>query len=95
MIAEALNPDYVLERDRDLGECLKMIIVVGNRPMFDHVHGEGVIVRDKRLAIDVLLIRRDIRQNNCTLRWVETRQMLSDALTKMTVPLDFLHFVLR
>ena len=33
-----------------------MIIVVDNKPIFDHVHGEGVIVRDKRQAIDMLLI---------------------------------------
>jgi len=56
---------------------------------------EGIVVRDKRLAIDMLLVRKDIRKENTSLHWIDTRQMLSDSLTKLDVNCDFLRFVLR
>ena len=72
-----------------------MMIVVDNKPMYDHVQGEGVIVKDKRIAIDMLLLRRDLLATNATMRWIDTRQMLSDAMTKVNANVDFLLFVLR
>ena len=72
-----------------------MIIAVDNKPVYDHVQGEGMIVKDKRIAIDMLLLRRDLLATNATIRWVDTRQMLSDALTKINVNIEFLLFVLK
>ena len=54
-----------------------------------------MIVKDKRIAIDMLLLRRDLLATNATIRWVDTRQMLSDALTKINVNIEFLLFVLK
>jgi len=81
LFAEILHHDYVLENDKVIRERMAMMLVVDNKPIYDHAHGEGVVVKDKRLAIDMLLARRDLKAANTVLRWVDTRHMLSDALT--------------
>ena len=43
----------------------------------------------------MLLVRRDIRSNNLTLRWVDTKQMIADCLTKTTADPSFLRFVFK
>ena len=48
-----------------------------------------------RIAIDMLLVRRDIRQENIILRWVDARQMLVDSLTKISVKPDLLRATLK
>ena len=95
LIAEARFEKYDLVNDSHWREQMKMIICVDNKPIYDHVHGEGIVVRDKRLAIDMLLVRKEIRKENTCLHWIDTRQMLSDSLTKLDVNCDFLRFVLR
>lgn len=86
---------YDLQNDSHWKEQIKMIVCVDNKPIYDYVHGKGIVVRDKRLAIDMLLVRKDIRKENTSLYWIDTRQMLSDCLTKLDVNCDFLRFVLR
>ena len=95
LIAEARFEKYDLVNDSHWREQMKMIICVDNKPIYDHVHGEGIVVRDKRLAIDMLLVRKEIRKENTCIHWIDTRQMLSDSLTKLDVNCDFLRFVLR
>ena len=95
LIAESRFEKYDLLNDAYWREQMKMIICVDNKPIYDHVHGEGIFVRDKRLAIDMLLVRKEIRKENTSLHWIDTRQMLSDSLTKLDVNCDFLRFVLR
>ena len=58
MIAEFCNKEYSLEKDKHWREKMHMIIAVDNKPVYDHVQGEGMIVKDKRIAIDMLLLRR-------------------------------------
>ena len=72
-----------------------MTICVDNRPIYDHVVGDGVVIKDKRMAIQMLLVRRDIRRENICLRWVETANMIADCLTKPGVSLGLLFSVLR
>ena len=95
VFAEALYPDYTLERDRVFRDRMDLVLVVDNKPLYDHTKGTGVVVKDKRVAIDMLLVRRDLYASNSEIRWVDTRQMLSDALTKCNACSDFMLFVLR
>lgn len=53
-----------------------MIAVIDNKPIYDHTCGDVIVIKDKRMAIDMLIVRRHIRQNNLTIRWVDTKQML-------------------
>ena len=37
-------------------------MTIDNKPIYDHSIGDGVVVKDKRMAIDMLIVRRDIRK---------------------------------
>ena len=95
MMAEAWFENYELERDKEYREKFKVIITIDNKPIYDHTQGDGIVVKDKRMAIDMLLVRRDIRSSNMVLRWVDTQQMLADSLTKTTADPGFLRYVMR
>ena len=95
LLAEALHMEHDLKRDKELRENFKVIVTVDNKPIYDHTHGDGIVVRDKRMAIDMLLVRRDFRENNMVLRWVDTRQMLAYCLTKTSADPNFLRFVFK
>ena len=41
------------------------------------------------------MVRRDFRENNMKLSWIETNNMLADVLTKENAPVALLLFVLR
>ena len=51
-------------------------------------------VQDKRLMIELLLMRRDLKFNNVTLRCIDTKQMMVDCLTKVRVKPYLLRYVL-
>ena len=72
-----------------------MIVTIDNRPIYDHTCGDGIVVKDKRMAVDMLIVRRDTRKNNIVLRWVESKHMLADTLTKLNAPADLLLHVLK
>ena len=74
---------------------MKMIVTIDNRPIYDHTNGDGVVIRDKRMAIQMLMVRRDVKQNNVCLRWVDTGSMLADCLTKSTAAAGLLLNVFR
>ena len=87
--------DYRLSEDRIRRQRLPMVAITDNKPVYDHCVGDGVVIRDKHLAIDMLVVRADLRSQQITLRWVDGRQMLVDSLTKMTASPDFLLFVMK
>ena len=89
LFAEAVFPEYTLEEDAKYREWFRAVITVDNKPIYDHAQGDGIVVKDKHLAIDMLLVRRGIRRNNMCSRWVDTRQMIVDASTKVPLIRDF------
>lgn len=95
LFAEARNEKYDLQTDREFRSHLPLTLAVDNKPVYDHVHGDGIVVKDKRLAIDMLILRADLRGENADLRWVDTRQMIVDVLTKMNANPEFLFHVLK
>lgn len=90
LFAEALHYNYELCRDQEFREQMMMVVTCDNKPIYDHTCGDGVVVKDKRMAIEMLIVRRDIRKNNIVLRWVATKQMLVDCLTKTNAAADFM-----
>ena len=62
---------------------MPIMVAIDNKPIYDHVHRERVTVKDKRFAIDMLLVRDDIKNQSITVRCIDTKQMLSDTLTKL------------
>lgn len=86
MFAELTQPAYTLDEDKVCRERMPMMCLIDSKPIYDHAEGDGIVVRNKREAIDMLLVRRDIRENNICLKWIETGIMLADILTKLNAP---------
>lgn len=95
MFAEARNEKYDLKVDREFRSQLPLTLAVDKKPVYDHVNSDGIVVKDKRLAIHMLILRADLRGENADLRWVDTRQMILDVLTKMNANPEFLLHVLK
>ena len=60
LLTEFLNPDYDLSKDKGFREEIRLICLIDSKPIYDHTEGDGVVVKNKREAIDMLLVRRDI-----------------------------------
>ena len=68
------------------------------RSLYDHLItlGNGGTLDDKRVAIDVAVIRQSIMRSSLQPRWVPTDRMVADGLTKdKGEPLDLLRSVFR
>ena len=74
---------------------LKTTAVIDNKPVYDHAHGDGVVVKDKRLAIEMILVKKDLMEKSVSLRWVDTKQMLCDAMTKVGIEADLLRSMIK
>ena len=95
LLIEFLNPDYDLSKDKGFREKIRFMGLIDLKPIYDHTEGDGVVVKNKREAIDMLLVPRDIRQNNIILKWSETANMLADVLTKLNAPTRMLFHVIN
>ena len=71
------------------------MLSIDSRPAFDHLHGQVMTIRDKRLAIEMLLMKQDIVKENVTVKWLPTDQMLVDGLTKLGASMLLLRKILK
>ena len=92
---EALNEDYDLSRTKEYVSQIPVVAVTDNKPVNDHCKADHGCCQDKRLAIEMLLLRRDLRDHNAELKWVDTRQMLVDCMTKTKIRPDLRRHVLK
>ncbi|CAE7257454.1 GIP [Symbiodinium microadriaticum] len=95
MWCEALNEKYKLEDDLSWSAKVPLTAVIDCKPVYDHAHSCTVSIKDKRMAIEMLLLKNDIRKHNIQLKWVATRQMIVDVLTKLGAPMSLLRRVLK
>ena len=64
------------------------------KSVYDHIHSLNPQVTEKRLLIDINIIKEAIEQGHVRhLRWCSTKDMLADAFTKAMVPLELLRFL--
>ena len=82
---EVLNSEYDLDNQEELTHDIDIIACTDNKPLFDHVRNDTGMVHDKRQAIEVLLLRRDIKMHRVHIRWIDTKQMPVDCMTKLSV----------
>ena len=80
-----------LSTTSDLKEVLA---VVDAKSLFDHLSKETVGGSDKRTAIEIQIIRQDLRQLHGEVKWVEHLAMLADGLTKVQGSNEALYRVL-
>ena len=88
ILAEATHPSYKLKNKKILRERVDIIETINNRPNYYHVVSDGIVIRDKWMAIDMLITRRDIRKNNISLRWVDSKYMLAGSLSTLNTSAD-------
>ena len=86
--AEACHEDYRPQSNLEFRNRVPLLVATDNKPVYDHSQGDGIVVKDKRVAIDMLLLKEDLINSNVTLRWVDTRQMIVDCMTKPNACVD-------
>lgn len=87
--------DYSLERDAQMSCNFPVVVAVDSKPVYDHVHSQVVTIRDKRIAIEMLLVKQDVQKKNIVLKWIPTYQMIADPLTKPNAPKELLRRVIQ
>ncbi|CAE7879526.1 GIP, partial [Symbiodinium microadriaticum] len=95
MWAEALQQQYELRNDEHWSCKIPITAVIDCKPVFDHVGGPLLAVKDKRVAIEMMLVKEDIARYNVSLRWMATKQMIVDVLTKRGAPLNLFKKVMK
>ena len=68
------------------------------KSVYDHITGGSSpsTVGDRRVAVDMVIVREGLSRSSTTLRWAPTDRQLADALTKDSAePCDLLRGVIR
>ena len=91
---EITNHEFSLENAKQLQHQIPVVAVTDNKPLYDFARNDVTVSQDKRLMIEMLLMRRDILKNNVVLRWIDTKQMLVDCMTKTKVRPFLLRYVM-
>ena len=74
---------------------ISVIHLTDCRSLYDLLHRRGTVPSERRLLIDIEALRNDIETNGVVSRWINTKQMLADCLTKDDVrAADYLRYVL-
>ena len=61
----------------------------------DHINGQALTSKDKRLAIEMILVKKEVARENVRVPWLPTYQMLADGLTKVGAPAHLLRRALK
>ena len=95
MWCEAVYDDYTLKCDRNWSSRIPITAVIDCKPVYDHVEGPMISVKDKLVAIEMMLVKEDIASYGISLRWMATKQMIVDVLTKRGAPMGLFRKVLQ
>ena len=77
-------------------EVPPLISVTDSKGNYDHLHNETIgTSEDRRSAIDLAIIRKDLSRPQMFLRWVDGKAQVADALTKLHGDGDLLRAVCR
>jgi hypothetical protein len=89
MWLEANYHDYTLGENTKWQSQVPMCAIVDNKPLYDHAKSiNGNNIKDKRHAIEMLIVKEALRTPTIHVRRVATFQMLGDVLTKRGVSVD-------
>ncbi|CAE7803733.1 unnamed protein product [Symbiodinium sp. KB8] len=97
LFMEALFGDLSVTDWRAVAGRLPFLAAVDSKSLYDAVNKcacTASYVSDKRTAIDLAVIKADLAETSGKIRWIDTRSMLSDPLTKQH-PGAYLRYVLR
>ena len=85
----------VLNSERAEDTLKQALAVVDAKSLFDHLSKDTVGGSDKRTAIEIQIIRQDLRRMDGEVRWVDHMAMLADGLTKVNGSNTALHQVIE
>ncbi|CAK0897251.1 unnamed protein product [Prorocentrum cordatum] len=66
-------------------KAIRMVEVTDFNSLYDLLQKRGAAPSEKRLLIDIESLRNEIEVNSVVSKWVNTKQMLADCLTKQDV----------
>ncbi|CAE7255667.1 RE1 [Symbiodinium sp. CCMP2592] len=95
MWCEATCAEYELQNDFEWSTRIPITAVIDCKPVYDHAQSATVAIKDKRMAIEMLLLKEDIGRFNVQLKWMATKQMIVDVLTKKGAPMNLFRKVVR
>lgn len=75
-----------------LKECLA---IIDARSLYDYLSKETIGGQDKRMAIEIQIIRQDLKHLGGEIRWIDHPAMVADTLTKVKGSSLSLHGVLN
>ncbi|CAK0822266.1 unnamed protein product, partial [Prorocentrum cordatum] len=77
-------------------KAIKMVEVTECKSLYDLLQKRGTVPSETRLLIDIESLRNDMEFNSVVSKWVNTKQMLADCLTKQDVRAgDYMRYVRR
>ncbi|CAK0808101.1 unnamed protein product [Prorocentrum cordatum] len=77
-------------------KAIKMVEVTDCESLYDLLQKRGTVPSEKRLLIDIESLRNDLGFNSVVSKWVSTKQMLADCLTKHDVRAgDYMRYMLQ
>ena len=71
----------ILKELRNSQSSIDIECFTDNQALFDTVHSTNSII-DKRLRVDMAILREMVHKKEVLIKWVETKDQLADALTK-------------
>jgi hypothetical protein len=79
LLAELYNPLYTIKSREECANAIPAVLVTDARSLFDNLKKDGGTVKDRRLRLELNLIRG---LENCMVRWLNSEMMVADELTK-------------
>ena len=59
---EANFAGYDFQEDQVWTSRIPVTLAIDSKPAFDHIRGQTMTIKDKRLAIEMLLVKRDVKK---------------------------------
>ena len=93
---EALDHNFEPNKREGTLQRTPSLAVIDCKSCYDNVMGAGDPAKDKRTAIDLVVVREALARIGTTLRWAPNPRQLADGLTKdESRPIDLLRATLR
>ena len=98
LVSEARHGFFDLRQCHDRLQQVPMLGITDCKSLYDHVNSLSSLsgVQDKRVCVDIAIIKQSMERAGLKVRWVPTELMVCDALTKDKAdPADLLRAVLE
>ena len=84
MWAQMTRSDFLLEKYEQFLKARPSILITDCKILYDAIHNEGAAPAstDKRLAIELAIVKAKAVSGETDLRWIDARYQIADCLTK-------------